>query len=463
LSSVPASSDLTSRVFRRLTSERLFLAILAVALFLPLCLSRAKDHAFLGLPLITSGDEPHYLVMINSLINDGDLDLRNDYDSARRGSLELGRGRAGAPLDHHVEWYAADGTPYEWSEILEYPPERPTQHGESVSLPHLKPGAKHDFRAFPEYSQHPLGLAVVLAPALYAVRGTRWVEHFAVVLSALATLGMALGVRQLFGCVSDQPGVVNAATIVTVLGSPVWHYSRMLFTEPWLALCAVAALSLALRRNAYFLAGCCIAVGMQMKPPFALLALPLLIDCLLHRELRRTALFSIPLVASAALVLAENQHFFGSPFRSAQPWVNGNLLEGMLGLALSWNHGLIPFAPAVVVAFLGWRDLFRSHRRHAWLFAATFAPYYLLMSLWPVWRGGYCFGPRLILPVIPFAFLGIVKVFESLPGRSIGFRRAVTMTCGLSLGISAAGALMHPAFWNNHPLVLPFILLSKHI
>jgi hypothetical protein len=273
---------------------------------------------------------------------------------------------------------------------------------------------------------------------------------------------MALGVRELFRSVSSDAGIVNTATLVTVLGSPLWHYGRMLFTEPWLALFAVAALGFALRRNAYFLAGLCLALGMQMKPPFALLALPLMIDRLLARDLRRLLLFSLPILGSAALVLAENQHFFGSPLHSAQPWVNGNVLEGMLGLLLSWNHGLIPFAPAVIIALLGWKALFRTHRRQAWLFAGTFASYFLLMSLWPVWRGGYCYGPRLILPIIPFAFIGIAQVFESLPRRSAPFQRRVLATCALSLGISAAGALVHLAFWSNHPLIAPFILLSKH-
>jgi hypothetical protein len=458
----PAES-FVKRVFTWLSSERRFLVILAVALFLPLCLSRAKETVFLGLPLITSGDEPHYLVMINSVINDGDLNLDNDYLSARRGSLEIGRGRAGAPLDRHVEWYAADGMPYEWSQIFEYEKADPSGAAPQSLLPHLKANAKEDFTGRPQYSQHPPGLAVLLAPVLYPFRGTRWVEHLAVLFSALATFAMALCLRSLFRIVSSDAGVVNTATLVAVLGGPLWHYGRMLFTEPWLALCAVAALALALRKNAYFLAGVCIAIGMQMKPPFALLAVPLALGCLLRREIWHALKFSLPIVCSAALVLAGNAHFFGSPLHSAQPWLNGNLLVGMLGVLFSWNHGLIPFAPAVLVGLFGWKELFRTQRREAWVVAGTFAVYFLLMSLWPIWWGGYCYGPRLVAPVIPFAFFGIVKVFESLPERSKQFQRRVVATCALSFGISAAGALVHLAFWNNHPLVAPFILLAKHI
>jgi hypothetical protein len=98
-----ASTQRASRFFEQLASERTFLVVLAVALALPLAFSRGKhDEPVVGLPTITSGDEPHYLVMLHSLLNDGDLDVSNNYDAARRGSIDVGALRAGAPLDHQV-------------------------------------------------------------------------------------------------------------------------------------------------------------------------------------------------------------------------------------------------------------------------------------------------------------------------------------------------------------------------
>ena len=92
------------------------------------------------------------------------------------------------------------------------------------------------------------GCALLLAPLVYPARGTAWVEHLAIVWSTLATLACALLLRELLRGLSSDRGLVNATTLLAILGSPTWHYGRMLFSEPWLALCAVGALSLATRK-----------------------------------------------------------------------------------------------------------------------------------------------------------------------------------------------------------------------
>src|SRR5260370_41395861 len=47
--------------------------------------SKAVQWSF---PIVAHGDEPHYLVLLNSLIFDGDFDLRNNYLSVHEGSIQ---------------------------------------------------------------------------------------------------------------------------------------------------------------------------------------------------------------------------------------------------------------------------------------------------------------------------------------------------------------------------------------
>jgi hypothetical protein len=41
-------------------------------------------------PAIYSGDEPHYLMVVHSILFDHDLDLRDDYRRARNGDVNAG-------------------------------------------------------------------------------------------------------------------------------------------------------------------------------------------------------------------------------------------------------------------------------------------------------------------------------------------------------------------------------------
>jgi hypothetical protein len=401
--------------------------------------------------------------MLHSLVSDHDLDLSNNYDRARQGSLELGAGRIGAAIDHQVAWYGADGRWRGWDSVYDYARD---EHGKAVlppALPKRKPGAPSEFEGKPQYSQHPPGLPLLLAPLVYPARGSAWVEHLAIVWSTLATLACALLLRELLRGLSNDRGLVNATTLLAILGSPTWHYGRMLFSEPWLALCAVGALTLATRKNAFFLAGLFLAVGIQMKPPFALLAGPLFVDRLLARDAKGAALFALPITLGVALVLYENQLFFGGPLRAAQPWESGNLLTGTLGGLFSLQHGLIAFCPALLVAMGGFPALFRSNRREAWLVLGMAVPYCILMWSWYCWWGGYCYGPRLVAPIIPLLFVPALKVLESLSQLSPGLRRLVLASCWLSLLISTMGAVVHLAFWEKHPLIEPFTQLAKHL
>jgi hypothetical protein len=448
---------------RRFASERVFRWVLGIALALPLFLSRGPNGAISGLPLVTSGDEPHYLLMLHSLVGDHDLDLSNNYDRARQGSVEVGAGRIGVGIDHQVAWYDSKGGWWGWVDVYDYARDAKGKPVPPPALPERKPGAPSEFDGKPQYSQHPAGLPLLLAPLVYPARGSAWVEHLAIFWSTLATLACALLLRELLLGMSNHRGLVNVTTLLAILGSPTWHYGRMLFCEPWLALCAVGALTFATRKNAFFVAGLFMAVGIQMKPPFALVAAPLFIDRLLARDAKRAAVFALPVVLSGALVFLENQLFFGAPLRSAQQWASGNLLTGTIGGLFSMQHGLFPYCPALLVALAGFPALFRTHRREAWLIVGMAGPYCLLMWSWWCWWGGSCYGPRLIAPIIPLLFVGALKVLESLPQLPLPRQRLVATLCSLSVLISAIGAIVHLVFWEKHPLVEPFVQLAKHI
>jgi hypothetical protein len=402
------------------------------------------------MPHIKGGDEPHYLLILNSLMNDGDLDLKNNYESVHQGSLQAGRKFAGSPLDHQVTW-VIDGKRIGWGDIYQTGGEW-NRDSQGHPVPTLKPGITMDVSSLPQYSGHPPGEAFLLAPFLWPFRGTRFVEPLALLASNFMVILSVFLFRSLIARYIPNRLILNYTTLLVFLGTPVWNVGRTLFTESFLLCFALAAYVWALRKNSGFWPGVFIGMGILMKPVFILL-LPPILWSLWTRKLRREMFLALtgPLFSTGVTLLL-NDRMFGSPWNAPQPFTFGNPLVGILGLLFSWNHGLFTFAPIALLAVLSWRRFHVEQNHEALLFALGFAGYFLVMASWNCWWGGWCYGPRLIAPVIPFLMIPCFYTLESYPKFTQPVRLLVLLLCVLSLAFNFLGAL--DGYWDSHPLTI---------
>lgn len=411
-------------------------ALVAALLLLPQALSSRDSAAFLhlGPAEIESGDEPHYLLILSSLLEDGDFDLANNYAAVHRGSAQAGQRFAGSSMDHHTSWFEGD-TRVRWSDVYENTWTRSSSGAWTAALrPDMQP---YDG---PEISLHSIGHALVLAPFLYLFRGTRWVEPIALFMSGLAVVIAMLMFRMLLeGLVTDRR-MLDLVTVLTFLGTPIWHYGRSLFVEPFLLMFAVSAYALALRRDRAWIPGLLIGLGVLMKPVFVLIGLPLL--------LRRRWVTGVPIAVAVLLVLITNHLLLGAWDRTAQPWISGDFVRGFFGLLLSPEHGLFAFAPIAVIALPG---LFLFDAEERLLFLAPFVAYVLVHALWFDWGGGWSYGPRFLVPVIPFVMIGLVRLRDLVSTRHIWSKGDVVILGLASLAINALGALPYWRSWGRHP------------
>jgi hypothetical protein len=83
--------------------------------------------------------------------------------------------------------------------------------------------------------------------------------------------------------------------------------------------------------------------------------------------------------------------------------------------------------------------------------------YFIAISTYAVWRGGDSYGPRYIVPVIPFILLPLL-LFLSPAYRRIRWRTVIgILLILLSIFINANGAIASWKFINRNPLVAAFI------
>lgn len=426
-----------------------FAVVLGLGLSLPL-LWREDP----GPPLVYSGDEPHYLVILNSLLNDGDLDVSNNYRAVHQGADQAGRRFRGYALDHHVTFYR-DGRHYLWSDLYETWANHWQRDAETGWRPKPLPGVPPELIASleggAEYSQHPYGLPLALVPWTFWARGTPWVEPIALLFSVLVVFGTGLLLRQ-FLARFIPPLWASVWAAIVVFGSPLWNASRTLFSEPWLAGLGLASYVL-LASGRPALAGVAMGLAFLMKPPVLLLLLPALALVALKREKRWEVArgFGLGMLPALALFMATNAWLFGHPLRSSLPFMWGSLAEGLPGLLWSPEKGIVWFAPWLLSASLGWIWIVRSPGLRARLAPAALGAglYFGLMAQWKFFGGGYCYGPRLILPVLPFAALGVIGLHQSRAARPW-----IALT--LALGVFGIVANFWPAVqpnqhWQSNP------------
>lgn len=432
----------------------------AFLLLLPLMFSKPENgkRINIALPSVYNGDEPHYLIMMNSLVRDGDLDLKNNYLAVHEGAAQAGKRFAGTPIGHHTYWYV-NGKYYTWWDefgVLW----RPDKSG------HLLPQAADtalcaQLVELPEYSVHPPGLALVMAPALYPFRNSKLFESVAMIYAGLIMLAAMFFFRVMLRAYTNDARTKTLLCAAIFLGSPLWYYARALFSEGTMTLLAVAAYALYISKMKTILPGILIGIGMLFKPVFIVLAIPLAFDLARNKKWGGVCRLCAGVLLGTGAFLLLNYRMNGSIFKAMQPFILGNTAYGVWGLLTDGKRGLLMLCPSLIAALALWPECIRKFGRAAWLPASGALLYVIIVATYGLWRGGDSYGPRYLVPVVPFILLPLF-LFVGRPSR-LG---ALKMGLGVfliitSIFINANAAIASWKFIDRNPLVEACIKVGK--
>lgn len=117
-----------------------------------------------------------------------------------------------------------------------------------------------------------------------------------------------------------------------------------------------------------------------------------------------------------AVIAFYNWYRFGSIIDFGYPGETWDtpLLEGLYGLLLSPGKGIFWYAPVLIPGICGLAKMYyTSWRPEALLFFAFISSYLIFHAGFWIWWGGDCWGPRYLVPMLPFIVLAIGVLLKS--------------------------------------------------
>ncbi|HEX8600324.1 MAG TPA: hypothetical protein VF952_17620 [Chloroflexia bacterium] len=143
-----------------------------------------------------------------------------------------------------------------------------------------------------------------------------------------------------------------------------------------------------------------------------------------------------------------NWSVFGSPLLTGygtdlRATFKTPLSEGVYGLLLSPGKGLVWYAPPVLLAAWGLWCFSRKHRAEAVFVLLLGASIVTLFALYAFWHGDGSWGPRYLIPLVPFAVLPAIAVFDRIGATAP--LKSLTVAVVLSLGffVNVLGVLVN--------------------
>ncbi len=342
-----------------------------------------------------TSDEPHYLVMAQSLIQDGDVALENNYG-----------------LRTYWSFY-----PHDLGDVA-----APSQvHAIRGRDGHL-------------YSKHSVGLSLVILPAF-------WLGGHVAANLLLILAGALVSANILSACYqwTGNWRASIAAWFLVAFCAPLVLFAPMLFPETVGGLCVIYALRQASKvtpgRTESVLAAFSIAAIPWLHIRYVPLLIPLCIFLVVRNHSRARMWIGVLGVSLIAISFYYFILFGGLP--TAEEWGSfraSTVLAGTLGMLLDRQWGLLPFAPAFIMAPAGLLvGLRRAGAERHWplLFASTVLLYWAFLSPFEYWHGGWNPPARMLVPVLPLLAPPVAMLLRQLHHRWFWF---------LAMGLPGWGA-----------------------
>lgn len=144
--------------------------------------------------------------------------------------------------------------------------------------------------------------------------------------------------------------------------------------------------------------------------------------------------------------IAHQQGIAGVTFPGSLQELSGHL-SALLQLLISPYRGLFFYSPFLLIGVSGMIKMIRDPewRREGWLFLAVMVIYFLFLSAFSDWEGGWSMGPRHLVPLLPFLITAVVfQVGRTRGALRNGLIWFLTVFSLIAITLTFAGTVVFP-------------------
>ncbi len=202
-------------------------------------------------------------------------------------------------------------------------------------------------------------------------------------------------------------------------------------------------------------------------------------------KIKSVLVWAVPLGLFILIILWYNFYRYGSIFKTGYEvdFHDSHQIKvfwtGLWGLTFGAGKGIVWYNPILWAAVPGFYYLFRKNRNMGFWISGIFLIHLLLYSGWACWEGGWCWGPRNLIPAIPFLFIPILFLLKGLTHQKRVVWDSLLVLGFVGLGVQFLGmvfpygsyiqfmlnkGVLYEELWTqtiNSPLIGHFYILTK--
>ncbi|MCI0709592.1 MAG: glycosyltransferase family 39 protein [Chloroflexi bacterium] len=322
------------------------------------------------------------------------------------------------------------------------------------SLPQIVPGRDGQY-----FSKYDPGLPLLAVPIIYYAdrvaathRANRYATAalFVMVIPALAMSAASMGLFLIAVQLYPQSRAL-AVTLTAAFATIMFPYARLFFAESVLTACLTLAVwGVWCERT--WLASLMLGLGILTRASFVIY-MPVLLWLAWHTVPRwKLAPLLTAVILAGVGLLYHNYLRFGSLWETGYEGEGGFTGSGWLSLLLSPGKSIFLYSPPLLISVVLWYRFRREYRLLADSFLFMFVAALGVYGAWWAWHGGWVWGPRLLVPLVPLCCLPL----GMMPIRRRWILVAITVvTLGVVVQIIGTFTNVVPhysaVFQNAHP------------